>query len=161
MAIEIVKASIFTTGAKYILHQTNCVSYNSAGLAKNIFDTYPYSNYYKNRKEYDSTTYSEPGTIQICGDGLKERYIINMFAQYNPGPTNEEALHDNIKDRKKWFFSCLMKVAEIKDLNSVALPDRIGCGLAGGDWSWYFKKILAFEKYVERKAKVLIYKNET
>lgn len=159
MAIKIINNSIFTTGVKYIAHQNNCVSQYSKGLAKDIFEKYPYANCYMGRREYDSTTYSEPGTIQVCGDGLEQRGIINMFSQYYPGKATETI--DTIKDRKKWFFNCLMKIAEIENLHSVAFPDHIGCGLAGGDWEWYFKRLVDFSNYVEKKAVVLIYENIT
>jgi O-acetyl-ADP-ribose deacetylase (regulator of RNase III) len=152
--IQIVKANIFTTGAKYICHQTNCISIGAAGLAKNIFNNYPYSDCYSNRK-----LKSIPGTIQVCGDGLKQRYIINMFGQYYPGIATSD-INDTIEARKKYFFNCLMEIAKINDLQSIAFPEKVGCGLAGGDWEWYFNKLQKFSEYVKHKAVVLIYKLE-
>ncbi len=157
MTVQIVKANIFTTGAKYIAHQCNSTSKNSAGLAREVFDKYPYANCYKIREEYESISYSEPGTIQVCGDGLKQRYIINMFAQYYPGQATTLS-NDTIEARKKWFFTCLMEISKINDLNSIAFPEKISCGLAGGDWEWYFSRLQKFSEYVKHKAVVLIYK---
>lgn len=158
MSVLIVKGNILSTGAKYIAHQCNCVSINSAGLAKTIFDLHPYANTYSLR---DRTNITNPGTIDISGDGLRSRYIINIYAQYNPGPTNDIVAYDSHKDRRNWFHECLMEIAKIDYLDSIALPIKIGCGLAGGDWKWYFKQIVKFEKYVERKARVLIYDNQS
>jgi hypothetical protein len=157
MAIHLVKADIFTTGAKYIAHQVNCTTKGFAvGIAKIIFERYPYADVYKDRIE-DSI----PGTISIAGDGLFYRGIINMFAQYYPGKGQDDpSKFDCYKDRKVWMHQCLMAIAEIPDLNSIAFPDHIGCNLAGGDWNWYEQKINKFADYIEKKcnAEVLIYK---
>ena len=155
--IKTIEADIFTTGAKYIAHQTNCATSGSAaGIAKDIFAKYPYSNCYDKRIDH-----AEPGTIQVCGDGLEQRGIINMFAQYYPGATgNDPAKLDNVINRKKWFHLCLMRIADIENLHSVAFPEKIACGLAGGDWVWYESTLTKFAHYVHQKqnAITLIYK---
>lgn len=157
MGIHLVKADIFTTGAKFIAHQCNSTSKGSAaGIARIIFDKYPYADIYKDRTE-DSI----PGTIDVAGDGLFYRGIINMFAQYYPGRGQDDpSKFDCFADRKKWMHQCLMAIADIPDLNSVAFPDHVGCAIAGGDWEWYEVKLNKFADYVERKcnATVLIYK---
>lgn len=159
MSLHLVEYDIFATGAKYIAHQCNSVSKGSAaGIARVIFDKYPYADIYKDRKE-DSV----PGTIDIAGDGMFYRGIINMFSQYYPGKGQDDpSKFDCYADRKKWFHQCLMAIADIKDLHSVAFPFRIGCNLAGGDWNWYEQKLNKFADYVEAKcgAEVIIYKNE-
>lgn len=147
------------TGAKFIAHQSNCINSGSAaGIAKIIFEKYPYADCYKDRKEP-----SIPGAIDVAGDGLFYRGIINMFSQYYPGKAQigPDRL-DSYKDRKIWFHSCLMSIADIKDLDSVAIPYGIGCCLAGGDWIWYEQKLNKFADYIEKKcnATVLIYKHD-
>lgn len=156
MAVLIIHGNIFSTSAKYIAHQTNCVSSNSKGLAKTIFDLCPYANSYILR---DHTNITNPGTIEIYGHEPSYRYIINMNAQYYPGKPS--ANFDTIQNRKKWFHNCLLEIIKIPNLDSIAFPSKIGCNLAGGDWEWYFKQIVKFEKQVERKAKVLIYDNQS
>lgn len=150
-----VDGDIFWTGADYICHQVNCSSQGgAAGIARVIFDKYPYSDCYLDRTEK-----SIPGTIQICGDKLINRGIINMFSQYYPGSVKELSTNDNENLRKKWFHECLTEIAKL-EFGSIALPDHIGCNIAGGDWNWYLKQIEKFADYVEKKqsAKVLIYK---
>lgn len=153
-----VNGDIFWTGADYISHQCNATSVGqAAGIAKVIFEKYPYADCYLDRTEP-----SIPGTIQVCGDRLVERGIINMFSQYYPGgiPRNNEK--DNEPLRKKWFHQCLKEIANLPKFNSIALPDHVGCGIAGGDWDWYLEQIEKFSKYVEAKhnATVLIYKKD-
>lgn len=156
MAIIIVNSDIFSTGAKYIAHQCNGVSTEAKGFAKSIFDLHPYANSYFSR-----TPDSIPnmGTIEVFGNGLEQRYIINMIAQYYPGKSSID--FDTIKDRKEWFHNCLLEIAKIQNLHSIAFPFRIGCNLGGGDWDWYFNQLAKFEMNVKRKAVVLLYKNES
>ena len=55
-----------------------------------------------------------------------------------------------------------MKIAKIPNLESIAFPWRIGCGLAGGNWEWYLGTLKNFADHVEEKqgAKVIIYRRE-
>jgi O-acetyl-ADP-ribose deacetylase (regulator of RNase III) len=155
MSVKIIESDIFWTGAKFIAHQCNCTSNGgAAGIAKEIFAKYPYSNCY-----YMRTEAATPGTIEVCGDGLNHRGIINMFSQYFPGgpDTNET---DDEKARKKWFHQCLMEITKVPNLESIAFPYKIGCGIAGGDWNWYSAQIDKFALFMKDKAQVLIYKIE-
>ena len=123
--IQIINQDLLKSQCKYIAHQCNCISKGSAGLAKNIFDNYPYSNTYLSREKN-----SVPGTIFIAGDGKEKRYIINMYAQFFPGKFGNE--NDSEDNRLKYFNQCLEKILIFAD-GDVAFPFGIGCGLAGGN----------------------------
>lgn len=155
--IEIISGNIFDAKEKYICHQTNCVTKRAAHLSKDVFAQYPYADIYTGRLNP-----SEPGTIVICGNGDDQRYVINMLGQYYPGnPKYPDSKLDGIAARKKYFYQCLLRIAKINDIESIAFPWRIGCGAAGGNWDTYLGKIKNFEKYVEPKGvKVVIYKLE-
>jgi hypothetical protein len=159
VSIHLVHSDIFMTGAKYICHQANCTAKGqAAGIAKVIFEKYPYADLYKDR-----VNDAIPGTIEVHGDGLFYRGIINMNSQFYPGKasSNPQSI-DTIVNRKKWFHSALLLIAEIPNLESVAFPYKIACNLGGGDWVWYEQKLNKFAEYVEKKcnADVLIYKND-
>jgi O-acetyl-ADP-ribose deacetylase (regulator of RNase III) len=157
--IEIITGDLLDAKEKYILHQTNCVSKGSAGgIARSIFDKYPYADCYLGRKEN-----SDPGTIDIRGDGSNNRFVINMHSQVYPGgPKFPLSDLDGARIREKYFHKCFLKVARIPNLESVALPWRIGCGLGGGDWNHYLQQIEIFSNYVEINygVKVKIYRRE-
>jgi O-acetyl-ADP-ribose deacetylase (regulator of RNase III) len=154
VVIQIFNGDLLNSNEKYIAHQANCVSNSWSGVAKAIFEKYTYSNVYKNRKHHDV-----PGTNKIMGDGVSDRFVINMFSQYYPGVANNSKF-DCVSARQTYFHSCLRQIAKIKDLNSVAFPFMIGCGLAGGDWNWYLGELNNFADFVENKqgAKVFLYK---
>jgi O-acetyl-ADP-ribose deacetylase (regulator of RNase III) len=169
--IEIVSGDLLEAKEQYIAHQANCVSTTWSGIAKSIFDKYPYANTYQNR-----VIPHQLGTISIHGD-VDERKIINMYGQYYPGPPIEpnnpgriltktyyhpDIVDDSKEVRQKAFYNCLLKIARLPDLKSIAFPFRIGAGLAAGDWEYYLGSINNFAKFVEEKydAKVSIYQRE-
>lgn len=154
--LEVVTGSLFEAKEKYICHQTNCVTNRAAHLAKDMFAKFPYADIYTGREHHD-----QPGTIIVRGNGQDQRFVINMLGQYYPGfPKFPEAKQDGTAAREGYFLRCLGAVAKIEKLESVAIPWRIGCGAAGGDWDNYYKMIERFAAYVEEKqaAKVVIYK---
>lgn len=156
--LDIVTGSIFDSKEKYICHQCNCLTTNSAGIAKEIFERYPYANFYATRTDPDV-----PGTIIIRGNGEDQRYIIGLLAQYYPGkPKYPLSTLDGTKIREKYFHKALMAVARIPNLESVAFNWRIGCRLAGGNWEYYLGTITNFAKYVEEQqgTKTVIYRLE-
>ncbi len=134
-----INGDILETDVQYIAHQCNCVTKNSLGLAKAIFNKYPESNIYnKNIKRI-------PGEIIVKGK------VINMLSQYKPG---SPSVGDSSDDRIRWFKLCLKEIKNIDDIKSVAFPYKIGCGLAKGDWKTY-KKII--EEFVEENKDISVY----
>jgi O-acetyl-ADP-ribose deacetylase (regulator of RNase III) len=151
--INIIKGNLLDAEEKYIAHQTNSISTSASGIAKQIFDKYPYSNTYHNRVKP-----SEPGTIEVLGDGFVNRFVINMYAQYYPGKPGYGI--DSKEMREKYFHQCLLQIAKISNLESIAFPFGIGTGLAKGSWDYYFGTIGNFEKHVKNKygTKVVLYR---
>ena len=106
----------------YIAHQCNCTSKKPMGLSAQMFKKYPEANDYKNG------THGQPGTIKIHG------HVINMFAQINTGkPKNPETK----ESRLELFKQCLAQIETELKGETVVFPNKIGCGLAGGDWTQY------------------------
>lgn len=147
MPANIIEGNLLNSDAKYIVHQLNCKTFKSAGLAKQIFTKFSYSNIYLERQT--SNIEDKPGNIVIRGNGQDKRYIIGIFGQIYPGQpkTNKNSM-DTIKHRKRYFFEGLKKIAEIKNLESIAFPFMIGSGLAGGNWQEYKKLIDKFADFL-------------
>jgi O-acetyl-ADP-ribose deacetylase (regulator of RNase III) len=157
--IEIVSGDLLDAKEKYIAHQCNCLTQKSAGTAKAIFDKFPYSNTYADRIDPDKM-----GHIKILGNGIDQRYVINMFAQYYPGkPKYPLSTKDGLAVREKYFHQCLLRIAKISNLESIAFPWKIGCNLGGGDWNHNLVTLTNFTNYVEatQGAKVVIYRKSS
>lgn len=144
--VQVINGNLLDAKEKYLLHQCNCVSTNARGIAEQIFYQFPYANTYvdNNRK---------PNTIDIKGNGTSQRYIINMYSQYYPGGPQYQ---DTTNIRVEWFRQCLDRITQIPQLESIAMPYNIGCGLARGDWSTYYSIICQFADKV--RVPVILYK---
>jgi O-acetyl-ADP-ribose deacetylase (regulator of RNase III) len=145
--LEIVEGNLLEATEQYIAHNCNCVTNSAAGLAKHIFTKYPYADVYRTRESV-----SQPGTIQVSGNGIENRYVINMFTQYYPGISKEQDSNlDGRVAREKYFHQCLLKVSQLPGLKSIAFPFGIGCGLAGGNWDYYLGTLNNFANFVSKK----------
>jgi len=120
----------------YIVHQCNCQTTSSKGLANQIFTRFPYANIYKNNKN------RIPGTIKITYN------VIGLFAQNSPSKPNN---FETKQQRLQWFIECLQKLQHINydnleyKSNILNFPYKIGCGLAGGDWDSYHNILQQFQ----------------
>jgi len=132
-----VVGSLFDSKETFICHQCNCVTNKSAHLSKDMFTTYPYADVYTAREEP-----TEPGTVELRGNGSDERFVVNMFGQYYPGRSKYRTGKDTLTVRQGYFRRCLEAMKDLK--GSFAFPCRIGCGAAGGDWEVYRKMIEEF-----------------
>lgn len=155
MSVPIVEGDLIESKAKYIIHQTNCVSSGASGLANTIFKKYPEANIYQSR--HDSNVWHKPGHIYILPPAFTGKPtfysggVINAMGQFFPGiPRNETIdgilINDTAEQRVNWFKMCLARILKLQNLESIDFPWRIGCGLAGGDWNEYRKIINSFAK---------------
>lgn len=128
--IENVNGNIFNGSENIIAHQTNCLGVMGGGIALQVKNLYPevYEKYRNLCLKYKNYSKDLLGYAQILktNDG---KYIANCFGQNNIGfglQTDYESLKLSLK-----------QVCEYSERNnlSIALPYKIGCGLAGGDWN--------------------------
>ena len=177
MIVTIVNGDLLEATEPFIAQQCNCVTVHAHGLSESIFSKFPYANVYAQRekgKGNRTTKPSIPGTVSVhCPpsidtgiDGLVVRSsfptILNMMGQWAPG----KALHwkrqypsdtykDDSKERLCFFEKCLAQLEAIVDENDhVAIPFKIGCGLAGGKWELYETMLQ------NAKTKFVIYKKD-
>lgn len=144
---DILEAFDNTDEPQVICQQCNCVTLISHGLSEQIASKFPWANVYGRRKMKTRNTTSEPskpGTIQVDRDNGKS--VIHLFAQVLPGKPGSYSKYysnkepDGPQDRIKYFKECLEQLDQL-NLDQVAIPYKIGCGLAGGDWLVYEKML--------------------
>jgi len=148
--VKIIKGDITESECKYLAHQCNCNTVKSHGLSKTIADKWPWADIYSKRVAigYRNATIkpSIPGTIELItnqnSDEDDKKMIICLFAQWAPGKCGDYARYypktynDTKENRLAWFKECLAKIDEL-NLDEIAMPYKIGCGLAGGNWKTY------------------------
>lgn len=139
MSIIYYKGDILESGADVICHQVNCKGIMGAGLAKQIRNKYP-----KVYEQYKDRCYYAVGSLLGLNQYIQvedDKWIANLFCQNNYGRdkcyTDYPALQKSLESLKEDMGIC-----------TIALPYRMGCGLAGGDWSIVSEIIVeVFENY--------------
>lgn len=104
-----------------IVHQVNDLGFMGAGLALQIRNKYP--NVYNIYRKHANS--SQIGNIQLVKIG-DNRYICNMFSQKGISRVIRTTDYNAMR-------ICFQKLAKLNI--PIALPYKIGCGLAGGDWA--------------------------
>jgi O-acetyl-ADP-ribose deacetylase (regulator of RNase III) len=128
--IKIVEGNLLDAKENVLAHQTNCMGIMGSGLAKQIKTKYPdvFDTYYNYVYYYGK--FNCLGDCQMIPVGKEDKYIANLFGQYNFGTskqqTDYEALESALQKLKKYCIDCNL---------SVAIPFNLGCGLAGGNWN--------------------------
>lgn len=164
MLIKVVEGNLLDSSETVMCQQCNCVTMIPHGLSEQISKKYQWANIYSSRKMKTRNCTSEPsipGTIQVTTSPTESRKVIHMFGQVLPGKPNSFTryykhiiLKDDPDDRVNYFKMCIKELDTLKLNCQVAMPYKIGCGLAGGNWEIY-KKILE-----ECETNIVLYKYE-
>ena len=130
--MEIIEGNLLEAPERIIVHQTNCMGVMGSGIAKQIKAKYPevFAGYFKYCKESLATDIL--GTALICeaNDG---KLIANVFGQIKYGTDKQYTEYDALQKA----LEEVRDFAKEREL-SVALPYKLGCGRAGGDWNKVF-----------------------
>lgn len=131
MSVKIIDGDLFSTSARFICHQVNCMGRMGSGVAKQVRAKYPEAYLaYKERHGEDMLGISQ---FIPCHDG---KVVVNMFAQKNYGYDGKQYTSYDA------FRKCLDWISQIAAPNdTIAMPYKIGCGLGGGDWDVIYSLI--------------------
>lgn len=126
MSITWIVGNILDAKADAILHQTNCKGVMGAGLALQIRNKYPdvYAKYRILCKEEGTNLL---GCIEVESPNAGGPKIVNIFAQDDYNSTHRCTSYDALEQ-------ALSKAADIFSGRTVAVPYKMSCGLAGGNW---------------------------
>lgn len=129
---------VITSG--YIMHQVNCQGAMGAGVALALLKRWPqvrskYITYVKGFADKHQLL----GKMQIVkiNDDLS---VINSFTQFGYGNSYKSNKVDT--DEKLLIANIHFMAEQAKEENTtLAVPDHIGCGLAGGNWQTVYDNI--------------------
>lgn len=139
---------ITTIDKGVIMHQVNCQNVMGAGVAKALYTKYPQvkEKFHQLATQPDYNTPAKRfGLVQPVRIS-EQLVVLNSFSQLHYGRkkgvvyTNHQALLENL--------SKLDAYAKKHNLPTY-VPARIGCGLAGGDWTMV-------EKYIKENTDITI-----
>lgn len=139
--IKEVTGDIFTTNAAIICHQVNCKGVMGAGIAKMVKEKMGKLNFDQYQvlcKKYGAKMLGEVLYTPNLQNVPTRQYFANCFAQDGYGRSKQYTDYDALK-------KCLHKVHDwaLKRNLVIAIPGLIGCGLAGGDWNYVKRNIIA------------------
>ena len=131
--VKVKIGNILNCNEDFIVHQVNCQGIMGGGLARQLADRYlELEEDYREYCKYYNFDYNKlKGNYRsYVGDNCK--VVINIFSQKPNFDTDYEALRKCLEQVKK-------DARELKA--SIAIPYRIGCGIANGDWDIVYKII--------------------
>ena len=157
-----VKGDLLETNCFVIAHVVNCMGVMGAGVAAQIKKRWP--RVYRHYTKYCDTIEHSIGRRSLMGKALGVYaedgdclVIFNLFAQYDFGTDSRRLRYTALSQ------SILNMVSELRQTTvtgtiRIAIPYKMGCGLAGGDWTF----VLALLKEIEEAEDVefVIYKLE-
>lgn len=129
------QGDVLTSGADVIAHQVNCFGVMGAGVAKQIRTKYP-----KVYAEYKKICDDNQNNIGLLGLShwvpIGERqWIANLFGQHGYGRGDVYTVYPALKTALlRTVRGCEELEEQVVHTVRLALPYKIGCGLAGGDW---------------------------
>lgn len=130
--IKKISTNIVNSGAEVIIHQCNCFNTMGAGVAKVLRDKWP--------EIYDVDCQTSKGDKSKLGlfsiaklddPDSKTKYVLNCYSQYKHGRIGRYTNYE-------FYYQCLVRVKEFCEnngLTTIAIPFKMGCNLAGGDWN--------------------------
>ena len=156
MDIPIIDGDLATADVDLIIQQCNCLTVRAHGLSAYLGEVLGANPYVKRRAVLSRSNLAikedrgKVGTIRIYSrkKTTKPFYLACLFSQFTPGKPQiyyqdvckEHDIVDDYTNRLLWFKQCLKRLAkkiETLGCKTIAFPYKIGCGLAGGDWSVY------------------------
>lgn len=129
--VKIKYGNILNCTEDIIVHQVNVQGIMGGGLARQLADQYSQleKEYARFCKLYDN---SYDKLKDTCFVHFAEKVIVNMFSQKPNFDTDYEVMKEALYNIKGFA----------KDTKrSIAIPYRIGCGIANGKWEKVYKII--------------------
>lgn len=130
--LKVINQDIFKADVTMLIHQANCFGTMGAGIARHVKQLYPGA--YEADREYYLPV-GDRGRLGNCSvyetvhrTTGKPLLIVNAYGQYHYGggrQTDVDSLMQAISQAVYHYPQYSQRIA---------LPYKIGCGLAGGDW---------------------------
>lgn len=133
MTIIDVNGNIMNATQDIIGHQVNCMGVMEAGIAEQI--SLKYMQVYTHYMKLVNSKYNKRDLLGECQlIKVKDRYIANLFGQYNYGSKITKEDVEKIHYKSLHLALVRLKFYARKNNLSVALPHKMGCRHAKGNW---------------------------
>ena len=150
MSVSFINGDLLNTeGVDAVVHVVNCLCTRPHGLSLKIAEKYPWGDIYQKRKSVSGRNLAVandrgvPGTIKIFDPPVDcFPKIICLLAQWDYGKANQFKSRripphvDSESNRTTWFRQSLEEMGKT-DVQTLAVPYKLGCGLGGQNWNVY------------------------
>jgi hypothetical protein len=175
--LEVKDGDLLAAPEQWLAHQCNCITRHAAHLARDVFNKFPYANIYSNRATGTNILGNvvvsggqgrrlvlallgqlRPGRSQGSGDDYETRYkfFCNCLNQLGLLPQLDGVIVTP-RVRQTWDKQGIIldvaldgEMMLVRRPLEIAMPQRIGCGAAGGDWGKYKAAIEEFANDSDR-----------
>jgi O-acetyl-ADP-ribose deacetylase (regulator of RNase III) len=149
--VVVIHGNLLETPFQIMAHQVNCQGIMGAGLAKSIREKYP--DVYSMYKQFCTDNHNDKSLLGAAiGVATEDRHIIyNLFGQYIWGRDTQQTDYDAFQRSVIRMIYDIRYDGDDELTLYIAIPHRIGCGLAGGNWE-IIKRIL---EEIEEKYNVI------
>lgn len=132
--IRIIDGSILDCKENIIVHQVNIQGIMGGGVARQLAHYYKGLEkfYSEHCKKLDNNYQVLSGTVLFYEDINNKKKITNIFSQEPNFNTDYDAMEKCLKYVKLWASKYNL---------SIAIPYKIGCGIANGDWNIVYRII--------------------
>jgi hypothetical protein len=134
-----ISGNLLEATEQYIVQQCCCTAVKAHGLSDVIARVLGV-NVYAIRRREGRKNLAVPADRAVPGTIRVEKNVINLFGPFamgKPGAYHTDlGVPDSAADRVRYFREGLDAIRQLAPA-SVAFPYRIGCGLAGGNWTVY------------------------
>ncbi len=149
MRKEISPNGILDINEGVIAHQVNCRGKIGTGVSKAIISKWPevevaYKHYCKDKNEDE--LFGRYQVIQIS----PKLSIVNIFSQKEYGNAQKTG---KVYTDMTVLTGILKKLIHL-NVDNVYVPDHIGCGLAGGNWSEFLSIMRHTDLYIREHASI-------
>ena len=142
------KGNLLSGKYNVICHQVNCKGVMGAGLAKQIRNKYPFVYFdYTRALQYENAGLGHIVVSHVDDGNCK--IIISMFGQDGYGRDKKYTDYNAFKECLKTLKKTL-DAYSTSFISSVAFPENIGCGLAGGNWNIILPMIQEFADNIKQ-----------
>lgn len=128
-----IKGNLFDSKADVLCHQVNLYGVMGGGIASELRERYPnvYNRYRNHCDEYKFSESLLGSSLIVPKDEKNNQYIANCFCQND---FSRDGCLTNYEKMRECFINVINWMKQ-NGKKTVAFPYKIGCGIAGGNWS--------------------------
>lgn len=133
--LHILSGDLLQSDCNIMAHQCNCFAKAGKGIALQIKKLYPEA--YEADKQFPIPVGRKDrlGKVSWALVDQQTKVVFNLYGQYQYGQNKRQTDYRALEHALHEMFQVIEKELQSWPTIKIGMPYRIGCGLAGGDWT--------------------------